>query len=476
MKEYLRLSDIQSDLKSGELNLSALVDHYLANIEKATDLNVFLELFDDEAKSQSIKIQEKIKNGTAGPLAGLVIALKDNIAYKGHKVSASSKILEGFESLYSSTVTKRLLKADAIIIGRCNCDEFAMGGSNENSAYGPVKNPLDVNKVPGGSSGGSAAAVAAKMCHAALGSDTGGSIRQPASFCGIYGVKPTYGRVSRYGLLAYASSFDQIGPLTNSIEDAALILEIISGKSKNDSTSSSREVELYSSSKKSDKKYKIAYIQEAIDHKGLDPEVRENFHLLINKLKEDGHELTSVSFPYLKQVVPTYYVLTTAEASSNLSRYDGIHYGYRSESAEGIENTFIHSRTEGFGAEVKRRIMLGTFVLSAGYYDAYYSKAQKLRRLIQDWTKDILSETDIILSPTTPHPAFKIGALSEDPIAMYLEDIFTVHANLAGNPAVSVPGLKAKNGMPFGIQAVGKSFGEMELFSFVKTLDDLKIQ
>lgn len=476
MKIFSKLSLIRQELESGLLDLTDLISFYLKNIEDNKHLNAFLEVFAEEALARSKEIQTKINDGTAGPLAGLVIGLKDNIVYKGHKVSASSKILEGFESLYSATATERLLAADAIIIGRLNCDEFAMGGSNENSAYGPVLNPIDNSLVTGGSSGGSAAAVTANLCHAALGSDTGGSVRQPASFCGIYGMKPSYGRISRHGLIAYASSFDQIGPLTKSVEDSALILEVIAGKDDFDSTASSKAVPSYSTQIIPEKKYKIAYIQDTIDHEGLDKEVKVKIEKVIDDLKDQGHIVEPVHFPFLDQIVPAYYVLTTAEASSNLSRYDGIDFGFRSENAEGIENTFIKSRTLGFGTEVKRRIMLGTFVLSAGYYDAYYSKAQKVRRLIKNWTDETLEQFDFIISPTTPHPAFKLGALTKDPIAMYLEDIFTVHANLAGTPAISIPGLKNSNGLPFGIQVLGRSFKEEKLFSFVKLIDKINQQ
>ena len=476
MKEFSRLSLIRQELESGLLDLTDLISFYLKNIEDNKHLNAFLEVFDEEAIAKSKEIQTKINDGTAGILAGLVIGLKDNIVYKGHRVSASSKILEGFESLYNATATERLLAADAIIIGRLNCDEFAMGGSNENSAFGPVLNPIDNSRVTGGSSGGSAAAVAANLCHAALGSDTGGSVRQPASFCGIYGLKPSYGRVSRHGLIAYASSFDQIGPLTKSVEDSALILEVIAGKDDFDSTSSSKGVPTYSTQITPEKKYRIAYIQDTIDHEGLDKEVKSQIEKVIDDLKTGGHIAEPVHFPFLDQIVPAYYVLTTAEASSNLSRYDGIDFGFRSKNAEGIDNTFIKSRTLGFGEEVKRRIMLGTFVLSAGYYDAYYSKAQKVRRLIKDWTDETLEQFDFIISPTTPHPAFKLGALTKDPIAMYLEDIFTVHANLAGTPAISIPGLKNANGLPFGIQVLGSSYKEEKLFSFVKLIDKINQQ
>lgn len=416
-------------------------------------------------------MDEKIKSKTSGKLAGMVIALKDNLCYKDHKLSASSKILQGFESLYSATVVERLLAEDAIIIGRTNCDEFAMGSSNENSSFGNVLNPLDTTRVPGGSSGGSAAAVAADLCLAALGTDTGGSIRQPASFCGVIGLKPTYGRVSRYGAIAYASSFDQIGPLAKTIEDTALIMEIMSGKDEYDSTASSKPVPEYSKElNKTSTKIRVAYLKDCLEKEGLNPEIKSRMNEIIGKLKAAGHTVDAVDFPYLDYLVPTYYVLTTAEASSNLARYDGINYGYRSANATDLESTYKKSRTEGFGTEVKRRIMLGTFVLSAGYYDAYYSKGQRVRKLLQNKTNEILNNYDFILLPTTPGTAFKFGQNSADPIAMYLEDIFTVQANITGLPSISLPLGKHSNGLPFGVQVIGKSFAETALFSFSKYL------
>jgi aspartyl-tRNA(Asn)/glutamyl-tRNA(Gln) amidotransferase subunit A len=401
----------------------------------------------------------------------MVIGLKDNLCYKNHKVSASSKILEGFESIYTATAVQRLLDEDAVIIGRLNCDEFAMGSSNENSAFGPVKNPLDHSKVPGGSSGGSAAAVAAGLCTATLGSDTGGSIRQPASFTGTYGLKPTYGRISRYGLIAYASSFDQIGPFTNSLEDSALLLEIMAGKDEMDSTSSSKEKEEYTKFS-TPTALKIAVIQESFETIGIDPEVVQSMNEFIDRLKLAGHQVEMVSFPYLDYMVPTYYVLTTAEASSNLSRFDGVHFGYRSQDAKGVEQTYVKSRTEGFGSEVKRRIMAGTFVLSHGFYDAYYTKGQKVRRVLRNKTDEILRDFDFILLPTTPSTAFGLNDV-KDPIQMYLQDIFTVHANLTGNTAISLPLGSHSNGLPFGIQVMADQFKEKEMFGFCSYLEEL---
>lgn len=459
---FRTFTEIREAINNGK-TVQEILQGYLKNIEDRKNLNAFLEVFEVSAIEKAKEVDEKIKNGTAGRLAGMIIGIKDNICYKGHKVSAASKILEGFESIYSSTVVERLLAEDAVIIGRLNCDEFAMGGSNENSAYGPVKNALNEEYVPGGSSGGSSSAVAGVLCTVALGSDTGGSIRQPASFTGTIGFKPTYGRVSRYGLIAYASSFDQIGPIANDINDIAIVTEVISGKDEYDSTVSSTKVPSLTPEPLK-RKLKIAYMKEAIESENIDKEIKERIEQLIDCLQEDGHELTPVSFPFLDQIVPTYYVLTTAEASSNLSRYDGVHFGYRSKEAEGVEETYVKSRTEGFGEEVKRRIMTGTFVLSQGYYDAFYSKAQKVRRLIQDRTNEILEQNDCILLPTTPTTAFKLKEVA-DPINMYLQDIYTVQANLSGHPAISLPIGKHSNGMPFGLQLIGKNFGEKELIN-----------
>ena len=466
MNSYTSFKDTQIALKNGDTTCVKIVENYLKTIsEKNSDVNAFIEVFSEEALERAKQIDLKISEGTSAKLAGFVLGIKDNICIKDHKVSASSKILQGFTSLYSATVIERLLSEDVIIIGRLNCDEFGMGSANENSVYGSVKNPLDNTKVPGGSSGGSASAVAANMCLATLGSDTGGSIRQPASFCGLVGLKPTYSRVSRHGLIAYASSFDQIGPLTNTVEDAALLLEVIAGKDKMDSTSSSMQVDDYSSFIKPVKR-KIAVLKDCLEREGLDVEVKQKLESTIQQLQDDGHEITYVSFPYLDFLVPTYYVLTTAEASSNLARFDGVHYGYRTENPENLEDTYIDSRTIGFGDEVKRRIMLGTFVLSAGYNDEYYKKAQQVRRIVQNKTDELLKDFDFILSPTSPHTAFEIGKKKVDPTVMYLEDIFTVHANISGNPAISLPLYTHSNGLPFGLQLLSKDFTEKDLLSF----------
>lgn len=463
------IASYQQTLKNGTTTVEQTVKDFLARIDANSHLNAYLEVYGDEALARAKEVDEKIASGNAGKLAGVVVGVKDNICYEGHKVFGSSKILEGFESLYSSTAIEKLLAEDAIIIGRLNCDEFAMGSSNENSAYGNVLNPIDNSRVPGGSSGGSAVAVAANLCHVSLGSETGGSVRQPASFCGIVGVKPTYGRVSRHGLLAFASSFDQIGPFANNIEDAALLLEVIAGNDEFDSTASSKPVEDYQPQAIERKKF--AYLKECVETDALDPAIKASFHTTIEKLKAAGHTVEAVDFPVLDYLIPTYYVLTTAEASSNLSRYDGMRYGYRSPKATDLESTYKLSRSEGFGTEVKRRIMLGTFVLSAGYYDAYYGKAQKVRRLLKETSDKLFSEYDLLLSPTTPDVAFKFGENSDDPIKMYLEDIYTVLANLVGIPAMSIPAGE-KDGLPFGIQIMADRFQEQLMFSGAKAIQD----
>lgn len=469
-KRFSSLSEVQDHINSSKVTLPELVDYYLSQIEKNKHLNAFLEVYQDEAHSAAGHIQQKIKEGKAGRLAGMVIALKDNIVYKGHKASASSKILEGFESLFSATVVERLLGEDAIIIGRTNCDEFAMGASNENSAYGPVKNAIDETRVPGGSSGGSAVAVQADMCLASLGSDTGGSIRQPAAFSGLYGIYPTYGMISRWGLIAFASSFDQIGPFTSSASDMALLLNVISGSDEHDA-SMYRKPPFDIKLEDKVRPLRIAYIKDCIDHPGLDSEIRKSTLKLIDQLKSAGHELGPISFPYLDNMVPCYQVLTTAEASSNLSRFSGLAYGYRSPEAKDLESTFKRSRTEGFGTEVKRRIMLGTFVLSSDYYDAYYTKAQKIRQLIRTRTLEILDNYDVILTPTTSTVAFKIGEKSSDPISMYLADLFTVQSNLAGIPALSFPyDTHPENDMPIGMQLMGKPFHEELLLNLTHSI------
>jgi aspartyl-tRNA(Asn)/glutamyl-tRNA(Gln) amidotransferase subunit A len=455
------LADIQERLIKKEISLVQICQEYIKRIKSSTS-NAFIEVFEEEALSKAEEIQKKVIDNNFGLLTGIFVGLKDNICYKDHKLTASSKMLEGFKSLFSATAVEKILNEDAIILGRLNCDEFAMGSSNENSIYGPVKNPIDEKKVPGGSSGGSAAAVAEGLCNIALGSDTGGSIRQPASFCGVIGMKPTYGRISRNGLIAYGSSFDQIGVFSKNIQDANILVHVMSGSDEFDSTVSSKEP----SNKKikiPNKKFNFGIPDEYLKFEGLDIEIKNKLMSIIENLKEDGHKVEILKFPFLKYLVPTYYVITTAEASSNLARYDGAHFGFRSNNSKDINSTYENTRSEGFGMEVKRRIMLGNFVLSSGYYDAYFTKAQKVRRLIKTKTEEMLQNNDVLILPTAPSTAFNIGEI-KDPIKMYLQDIFTVHANITGAPAISLPIGTHSNNLPFGIQLMAKSFKENTLF------------
>ncbi len=452
------------------------VQHYLKEIAANKHLNAFVEIFGDESIERANKLDEKRKNGEAlGKLHGVIIGIKDVICYKDHQVTAASGILKNFTSLYNSTVVEKLLKEDAIIIGSCNCDEFAMGSTNENSTYGRVLNALDENKVPGGSSGGSAVAVQAGLCMVSLGSDTGGSVRQPADFCGIVGIKPSYGSISRNGLIAYASSFDQIGIFSNNVTDAARVLEVISGVDEFDSTVNHRRQPESSNSfqpkKNTSNSYRIAVFRNALEHKNLDPEIKNNIYELAGQLKKDGFETEEIEFNLIDFIVPAYYVITTAEASSNLSRYDGVRYGYRHKNEAGdLIEFYKETRSRGFGKEVKRRIMLGTFVLSEGYYDAYFTKAQQIRRLLVNQTEDIFKNFDALIMPTVPSTAFEAGSMQKDPIAMYLADIYTVYANLTGTPAISLPLFKHSNGMPFGVQLITNKHDELTLLELSEIL------
>ena len=461
---YTSLQEIQFALASGTTSLTDIVQHYLTKIESNKKLNAFLEVWAEEAMERAKTLSNKPQKGK---LYGMVIGLKDNICYKGHKVSASSKILEGFESIYSATVVERLLAEDAIIIGRLNCDEFAMGSSNENSAFGSVLNAIDNSRVPGGSSGGSAVAVQAGMCLATLGSDTGGSIRQPAAFCGVVGYKPTYGRVSRYGLIAYASSFDQIGPFTNSVAETALLMEVIAGADDYDSTALTSAVPSYTQDKFQGKA-KIAILANTVSNPGNSHDVQAACEQTITNLRAEGHTVEEVSFDMIDYLIPIYYVLSTAEASSNLARFDGVHYGYRSPHATDMDSVYKRSRSEGFGREVQNRIMLGTFVLSAGYYDAYYSRAQKVRRMLSEQMAKIYEQYDFILGPTAPTVAFKFGEKSGDPTQMYLADIYTVLANIVGAPAISLPLATDAAGLPIGIQLMAAKNNDGKLLAFAK--------
>jgi len=451
---------IRSELVSGATTCERVVADYLHHIERQKHLNAFLAVYPDEALEHARAIDKKIANGTAGPLAGLVVAVKDVICIRGKLVTCASRMLEHFESLYHATAVERLLAADAIIIGKTNMDEFAMGSSNENSAFGPVLHPGDETRVPGGSSGGSAVAVAAGMATVALGSDTGGSIRQPAAFCGVVGLKPTYGRISRYGLVAFASSFDQIGLFATTVRDVARILGIIAGSDPLDSTCANVPVPDYLQSLTGDVQGLRIGIPKEYYTEGLDREIRSAILQRIDVLKTRGATVKDISLPHSEYTIPTYYILATAEASSNLARYDGARYGYRAKGVKDPIEMYTRSRSEGFGPEVKRRIMLGTYVLSAGYYEAYYRKAQKVRRLIKEDFDRAFAEVDCIITPTSPTTAFKLGEKIDDPLTMYLSDVFTVSANLAGIPGISIPCGLDHQGLPIGLQILGKQFDE----------------
>ena len=467
------IQQYQNNLLNGTATCVEAVEFFLRRIEAGKRLNAFTEVFAEEALQKAAVLdQQRLAGKTTGKLHGVIVGIKDVICYKGHRVTAASHILQGFTATYSATAVQKLLDEEAIILGACNCDEFAMGSSNENSYYGKTRNALNEDLVPGGSSGGSAVAVQAGLCMVSLGSDTGGSVRQPADFCGIVGLKPTYGSISRYGLIAYGSSFDQIGIFAKNIPDTALVLQVISGKDEFDSTLSAHEVPDYSSAiKEAPKKLRIGYFEEALNHPGLDKEMSQSISGYIKNLTEHGHQVAPVNFGLIDYIVPAYYVLTTAEASSNLSRYDGVRFGYRS-TRPGLDLTdfYKESRSEGFGKEVKRRILLGTFVLSAGYFDAYFTQAQKVRKKLLDKTRQIFNDFDVILLPTVPSTAFKIGEKTDDPIAMYLADIYTVYANLVGIPAISIPLFKHSNGMPFGLQAMTNQFCEVSLLRLANQL------
>lgn len=473
MFAYTSIQHYQAALREGSLTCAGTLQQYLERIRSLGHLNAFTAVFEEEARVQASRLDERRRAGSPmGRLHGVIIGIKDVICYKDHPVTASSKMLQGFTALYSATAVQRLLDEEAILIGMLNCDEFAMGSSNENSAYGPVRNYADETRVPGGSSGGSAVAVQAGLCMAALGSDTGGSVRQPADFCGLVGLKPGYGRISRHGLIAYASSFDQIGVLTQCVEDAALLLEIMAGPDEYDSTADPSPPPSYSGLLTSPgQPRRIAWFREALEHPGLDPEIRRALEETIRQLKAAGHTVEEVSFDLLDYVVPAYYVLTTAEASSNLGRYDGVRYGHRSEVPAGsLAEFYARNRTEGFGREVKRRIMLGSFVLSAGYYDAYYTRAQQVRRLLRDWTDRVFESYDFLMMPNSPVTAFKLGEKMEDPLAMYLADIYTVMANLTGVPAISLPLYRHSNGLPFGLQLIANRRDELSLLQMARQL------
>lgn len=467
------LDALRAEIAAGRAKAADLAAGYYERIEKLNPhLNVYLSLTRDRALAQAERIDAMAAKGEPlPPLAGIPVGIKDVLVTKGAPSTAGSKILAGYQPPYDCTAVARLEAAGAVVLGKLNCDEFAMGSSNENSAYGPVRNPVDPERVPGGSSGGSAAAVAANMAVATLGTDTGGSIRQPASFCGVVGVLPTWGRVSRYGLIAFASSLDRIGPLAGNVRDAATMLGVIAGHDRCDATSSTAPVEDYAA--ESDKPAAGLRIGVPAEYfgEGLDPEVGAAIEKGIEQLKAAGCTVKPVSLPNTKYAVPVYYLIATAEASANLARFDGVRYGYRSQRSNTLADMYRHSRDEGFGAEVKRRILLGTYALSAGYYDAYYRKAQQVRRLLAEEFLRAFAEVDAIVTPTSPVPAFKIGEKADDPLAMYLADIYTVTASLAGISGVTVPCGATSTGLPVGMQVLATHFGESTAFRVARAVE-----
>jgi len=461
-RSQLTIHEALARLQSGDISAVEITRSVLKRIEKLNDaLNAYITVDTQEALAQAEKADQKRADGTAGPLAGIPVGLKDLICTEGMLTTCGSKILQNFMPPFDAYVVRRLKAADAVLLGKLNMDEFAMGSSNENSAFGPVKNPWHLAYTPGGSSGGAAAAVAADLCLGALGSDTGGSIRQPAAFCGITGFKPTYGRVSRFGLVAYASSLDQIGPMTDNVTDAALLLNVIAGHDPDDSTSVNRPVENYATYLKEDVTgLTIGIPREYFNSPGLDREVADAITAAMETFQRQGARFINISLPHTQYALATYYIIAPAEASANLARYDGVKYGLRAADADHLTAMTTRSRSEGFGPEVQRRILLGTYALSSGYYDAYYGKASQVRTLIIDDFKKAFSKCDLLLAPVTPTPPFKLGEKTDDPLTMYLSDIFTLSVNLAGIPAISVPCGQSSGGLPIGLQLMGPHFAE----------------
>lgn len=469
----LTVSSLAKKIKEKEITIKEVLDSVYNRIENIeSSIDAYVTLTKERAYDRAAMLQERLEKGEdIGIMGGVPIAIKDNICTNGIKTTCSSKMLENFIPFYDATVIEKLEKAGAIIIGKTNMDEFAMGSSTENSAIKNTKNPWDLERVPGGSSGGSAAAVACDMALCALGTDTGGSIRQPASFCNVVGLKPTYGLVSRYGVVAYASSLDQVGPITKSVEDAAILLNVIAGKDSKDTTSANIEKKDYLKSIIDDVKGKNIGIPTEFIKDGINPDVKKAYEENIEILKKLGANIVEINLDYAKYSLPTYYIIATAEASSNLGRYDGIRYGHRATDFSSLDELYVKSRTEGFGDEVKRRIMLGTYVLSSGYYDAYYKRGQKVRTLIIEDFKKAFEKCDVIAIPTTPNTSFKFGEKTSNPLEMYLEDIYTVPVNIAGLPGISVPGGFDKNGMPIGMQFISKAFDEETLLQIAYTFE-----
>jgi aspartyl-tRNA(Asn)/glutamyl-tRNA(Gln) amidotransferase subunit A len=463
--ESLSLSAAREQVRSGRISAVAQTEQHFERIAAADgQIHSFLRLTKERALEQAARVDAAAKAGDPlGPLAGVPVGIKDVLTTRGVETTAGSNTLKGYRPPYDATSVAKLEAAGAVVLGKLNCDEFAMGSSNENSAYGPVRNPRALDRVPGGSSGGSAAAVAAGFCVASLGTDTGGSIRQPAAFCGVVGVLPTYGRVSRYGLIAFASSLDRVGPFARSVEDAATVLEVIAGKDACDATSSDQPVGNYASELQKPVKGLRIGVPEEYFGEGLNAEIRTAVERALDDLRAAGCTIERVSLPHTKYAVPTYYVIATAEASANLSRFDGVRYGLRAEDANTLAAMYRKTRDEGFGAEVKRRILLGTYVLSAGYYDAYYRKAQQVRTLLARDFLAAFGKVDAIVCPVTPTPAFKLGEKTDDPLQMYLEDIYSVAASLAGICGMSVPAGETAAGLPIGIQVLGRHFNEQTM-------------
>ena len=474
----MTLRELGQSVISGEMKAAELVSGYLERIAaRDPEIHAYLSVDSESALRTAEDLDAAARRGDPlGPLAGVPMGIKDVIAMEGMPATAGSRILEGYKPPYTATAVRRLKEAGAVVLGKMNCDEFAMGSSNENSAYGVVRNPVALDRVPGGSSGGSAAAVAAEMAAATLGTDTGGSIRQPASFCGVVGVLPTYGRVSRYGLIAFASSLDRIGPFARTVEDAAAVLGVIAGHDPLDATSSERPVPDY-----------VAECQKPVEGlrvgvpaeyfaEGLDAEVKAAVEKAIDSLRAQGCVITPVSLPHTRYAVPTYYVLATAEASANLERFDGVRYGYRAPGATTLSEMYRETRERGFGREVKRRILLGTYVLSAGYYDAYYRKAQQVRRVLAEDFLKAFERVDVIVTPTAPTPAFRIGEKTDDPVSMYLADIYTVTASLAGICGISVPCGVSSEGLPIGAQILGPHFGESTVFRAARAVERMAVK
>ena len=462
----MAIAEWRQQLKLGEVSARELTDHQLARIAAVDPtLHAFLDVTAERARADADRIDEALAAGESlPPLAGVPLAIKDNLCTKGIRTTCSSRMLETFVPPYESTVTERLWQAGAVLLGKTNLDEFAMGSSTETSAFGATSNPWDISRVPGGSSGGSAAAVAAGECMAALGSDTGGSIRQPASFCGVVGLKPTYGRVSRWGLVAFASSLDQVGPFTTNVADAAELLQVIAGSDPRDSTCLNVAVPDYCSALSQPMSgVRIGLIRECFDQNGLDAQVKRTVLTAAEKLQSLGAELVEVSCPRFSDGIATYYVIAPSEASANLARYDGVKYGYRAEGADALAAMTARSRAEGFGSEVQRRILIGTYALSAGYMDAYYKKAQQVRTLIRQDFDAAFQTVDVLLTPTSPTTAFQVGAHADDPLAMYLADLLTIPANLAGLPAISLPCGFDDDGLPIGVQLIANVLEETRL-------------